>query len=275
MFNRKVISAIIGASALMAASSAFADIALPSTGNGELALFVTDTGTGNSYVKGLGVTMDSILTNGNVATTPAGDIGYSLPTVNLSSDSAFTSLISGATGTIIWGVMGADSVGSNLVSAPRRLVLTSGGVVSNAPSNTTISGTTADIESYFNSVNGNIPGATAGDLASVAGTGNTGGMFGNAGTAGAAATGGFTSGIGLSGSLGNTLNFYMFTSSNTSGLASAGGGNAGKAFTLASLTLTSAGLSSVSSVPLPAGVWLLGSGLLGMFGVGRRRALKA
>jgi hypothetical protein len=41
------------------------------------------------------------------------------------------------------------------------------------------------------------------------------------------------------------------------------------------LTLSSAGVLSVSSVPLPAAVWLFGSGLLGLIGVGRRKAAAA
>jgi hypothetical protein len=44
------------------------------------------------------------------------------------------------------------------------------------------------------------------------------------------------------------------------------------------LTLSASGLLSVAAgsvtppVPLPAAVWLFGSGLLGLLGVGRRRA---
>ena len=34
-------------------------------------------------------------------------------------------------------------------------------------------------------------------------------------------------------------------------------------------------IASASPVPLPAAVWLFGSGLLGLFGVGRRRAVAA
>jgi hypothetical protein len=47
---------------------------------------------------------------------------------------------------------------------------------------------------------------------------------------------------------------------------------------LGNVTLTANGLvfsSTVSAVPLPAAIWLLGSGLLGLFGIGRRKAIAA
>ena len=46
---------------------------------------------------------------------------------------------------------------------------------------------------------------------------------------------------------------------------------------LGNVTLTAAGLvfSTTAPVPLPAAIWLLGSGLLGLFGIGRRKAIAA
>jgi hypothetical protein len=77
-------------------------------------------------------------------------------------------------------------------------------------------------------------------------------------------------------------------SSNITGLGSTalydltGTGSAGsklKLVTNTSLTLSAAGLqftaTNTAPVPLPAAVWLLGGGLLGLAGVGRRKALKA
>jgi hypothetical protein len=52
-----------------------------------------------------------------------------------------------------------------------------------------------------------------------------------------------------------------------------------KTSVLGNVTLTAAGLvfSTVTTapVPLPAAIWLLGSGLLGLFGIGRRKAIAA
>ena len=47
---------------------------------------------------------------------------------------------------------------------------------------------------------------------------------------------------------------------------------------LGNVTLTAAGLvfsTAAAPVPLPAAIWLLGSGLLGLFGIGRRKAIAA
>jgi hypothetical protein len=47
---------------------------------------------------------------------------------------------------------------------------------------------------------------------------------------------------------------------------------------LGTVTLTAAGLvfsTAAAPVPLPAAIWLLGSGLLGLFGIGRRKAIAA
>jgi len=47
---------------------------------------------------------------------------------------------------------------------------------------------------------------------------------------------------------------------------------------LGNVTLTAAGLvfsTAAAPVPLPAAIWLLGSGLLGLFGIGRRKAAAA
>jgi hypothetical protein len=44
------------------------------------------------------------------------------------------------------------------------------------------------------------------------------------------------------------------------------------------LTLSATGLTyaaGTSAVPLPAAIWLLGGGLLGLFGIGRRKAATA
>jgi hypothetical protein len=52
-----------------------------------------------------------------------------------------------------------------------------------------------------------------------------------------------------------------------------------KTSVLGNVTLTAAGLvftsATTAPVPLPAAIWLLGSGLLGLFGIGRRKAIAA
>ena len=71
--------------------------------------------------------------------------------------------------------------------------------------------------------------------------------------------------------LGSASNFFM--------VSSGGGSNAlsSRAFIFNSLTLAADGTLSAaatgggSEVPVPAAVWLLGSGLAGLAGIGRRR----
>jgi hypothetical protein len=77
---------------------------------------------------------------------------------------------------------------------------------------------------------------------------------------------------GLNSSLGSSYNLYGVT----------GGGTATDKIlltTLGSVSLTASGLSftagGTAPVPLPAAVWLLGSGLVGLAGVGRRKAKAA
>lgn len=67
--------------------------------------------------------------------------------------------------------------------------------------------------------------------------------------------------------LGTATNLYDLTGNNNSGDA--------QSYLLGTLTVSANGtITNIAPapVPLPAAVWLLGSGLLGLFGVGRRRA---
>jgi hypothetical protein len=71
------------------------------------------------------------------------------------------------------------------------------------------------------------------------------------------------------------LYFLLFSSATSSGRTAVNGSvlndSTGAPVTF---TLSNAGIltASVGAVPLPAAVWLLGSGLLGLIGIGRRRA---
>ena len=67
--------------------------------------------------------------------------------------------------------------------------------------------------------------------------------------------------------LGTDMNLYAMTPDNTKATA-------GQLYTAGLVTMTADGtLEAASPVPLPAAVWLLGSGLLGLAGVGRRRSV--
>src|SRR5262249_26939776 len=143
------------------------------------------------------------------------------------------------------------------------------------PNNTTVGTITTKTASFFNATafNGGAPcsgavaecavtstadPAYAGNVANWAT--NMGGSFGgnNAGTATA-----------------SILNFEWLKQSSTSGLAASSRALFTNGTDTGHWTLAANGTVMYSigaaAVPLPAGVWLLGSGLLGFFAVGRRR----
>ena len=85
------------------------------------------------------------------------------------------------------------------------------------------------------------------------------------------------------GTLGQSLGFYSFTPSSTSGFVQSTKARYENAFGLAAWTLAADGSVNYSlagepvvvpQVPVPAAAWLLGSGLLGLVGVARRRSAK-
>jgi hypothetical protein len=96
----------------------------------------------------------------------------------------------------------------------------------------------------------------------------------------------FTNSAGTAG--GGAVDFYEFTNNGTTGTGTSGNkvanavqyqnANGAATWTLSAtgdLVYAVPGGSGGAPVPLPAAVWLLGSGLLGLAGIGRRRALKA
>ena len=54
-----------------------------------------------------------------------------------------------------------------------------------------------------------------------------------------------------------------------------GGGNQGQILKVSSMAAWAVRTGDVAAVPIPAAVWLFGSGLVGLFGLARRRARPA
>lgn len=84
----------------------------------------------------------------------------------------------------------------------------------------------------------------------------------------------------FSGAVGSALNFYDITttSAHKSVIGSYNNGSALNGFwflSTAGVLTYNIGVQGGTSVPLPAAVWLLGSGLLGLAGIGRRRIATA
>lgn len=264
---KHAVRAAIVAGAMVAASAAQA-LDLPASGNGSLVLFVTNTTTNQVYARDLGLHVDDLITQGTAAGQNGDPSFGAVNTINLSlgtvgPDATLTSFLgTGTTSEFTWNVIGGDSLGSNAFATARRFAFTSPSVNVTPPSNT-ILGTLGTAEgNLFNQLNSTLAGGNS----IVAGAGNTAGAIdislvnGHFGQSPQSTVG----------ALDSSLNFYLFSSVT--------GGNASPArlFVFNDLQLSAAGvLSAVASteVPLPAAVWLFGSGLLGMAGIGRRRKL--
>jgi hypothetical protein len=282
---------ILAGTALAAAGANAATInVLPTaTGGSDLILFVTDTANNAQFIQDLGVNVDSL--GKTVAGVASDGVAYSLfgsaagtvgtinnPTVSSSViasngvDAALASFLStNSGGTFVWGLEAAGTGDGSTNAGQARIVATLTGspaqvqadavsgtatagsrasqVYLNEPTSTNTAGSAQTVNSFFSSVNSgtNTPyGGTTGNGFQASGA--VGGVSVNA--------------------LGSSMYLYE--------LASTGGDSnfyaAANAITV-SLGGVISGISSGSgsTVPLPAAIWLLGSGVLGLFGIGRRR----
>jgi hypothetical protein len=247
--------------------AAQASITVPSSSTpGDMLLFAdifNGTTLVATYVGDTGVSVTSLV-NGTLTAPKSFEDG------NLA-----TFLAQATTGTTVdWMVGGAGGLNAG---SPSYAVTSTGGTF-----NATIGGLTGNdlsnmsgtIASELNTINGLINSPTATSL-----LGKDDSSFGNSfapfqtntdqsnwgGSTGQVATAGLTA----SGSKGSLL--YAFTASNTSVGTQA-------TFTQKyDVSLTTSGLTytAVTAVPVPAAVWLLGSGLLGLAGVARRKSVAA
>ncbi|HTV50582.1 MAG TPA: VPLPA-CTERM sorting domain-containing protein [Steroidobacteraceae bacterium] len=267
-------------------------IASPTTGNSQLVFFVNEDDTNNTYalvlnynVTGTGGLFTYAAGTGSTSavTTYSGDTSFS---VNIGADSALTSFISGVSGgygapgtTLQWGVMGGERASTatpGLAGGSIAETTSSGGASSvigitrNSISGGTgmlssTGGFTADIntlatEPAETSFNATYPNGVIGS--SLSATGNNVTLYGTDIDAG-------------NNALSTALPFYALTVGSST---VTGAGSDEVPFLLGTFSITGTGsamelvFTAANSVPLPAAVWLLGSGLLGLVGVGRRRA---
>lgn len=271
------------AGALMAGYvTAQAQVPLPSSGNSDLWLFVSDQTAGTTFAEDTGLSISSLVPKASLAaggsTPPLAVLSTSIqPSINLGPTTALTAYISAANTaghTLTWAVEALQMPGTPTGTGSRQ----PGGIIgitdnpSSQATNTSnmaltnvqawASGFQQDVAYLATSyaTGGKSYAFTAGSTVGQvwgAGTGNV------AGSTDLYGQGPDSAGIGL----GQSVNLYALT----------GNGNLlqAQSYLLSTnLSLSSTG-TLASAVPLPAAVWLFGSGLLGLIGVGRRRVAAA
>lgn len=271
-FNLKMIAV---AAAMVAASSAHADLANNSTGNSSFALVAFNTATNAYYIRDLGYNLNSFLPN-NVTTT-AIDGGGSPVTGDKTPEAGlnitfgagqFSTWLAGQTsGSILWTVAAGDGLTAAGTSNLSRGLIAASALPGTAPTNTTV-------RTFVNTSSG---------VSGLATQNNDGTAYYD--KTGAAVIGGFTSNyfFGAPTALGSAASLYYYTTTAGTGSSTVAANVTGFSNSLntATLTLASSGVltydlqPAVSAVPLPAAAWLMGSGLVGLAGMFRRRKAAA
>jgi hypothetical protein len=282
----KTVSKLLMGAAVMAASAgaAHAGATLPSTDNSQLLFFVNDLTTHSTYTAILTQTVNGA--GGYFTSADANAAGATLGTVNTTTgdanftysfggDTALQSFISSAQSagnTLDWGILaGAYSGTTQLNREPtgNTLFVTMGTTtpINHVPE----AALTATSPVTLNTDVGKLNAQTLDSF-----NGTTSGIFGT--SLSANGTNLSTEGIGYTESgtaIGTTAyNLYGFSSTGSAG----GQGlvfQLGTASFDGSLLTFTGNAGGSSSVPLPAAAWLFGSGLLGLFGIGRRRETDA
>jgi hypothetical protein len=249
----------------------------PSSDASDLWLFVSDQGNGTTFAEDTGITVASLLPTGSLVT------GATLSTaitdsLNLAASSALSAYIAAnGASNLEWAVEGINIPGTPTGTGFKK----AGGIVgitdnTSAPVNTS--------QLLLSNLQG-WGGGFQQDVTYLNGTYTTGGStyaFSNGSTAGnvwGAATGNAAGSTNLYGQGQDAAGVGLGSSAVLFGLTGNGGTGQAQSYILSSqLELTANGtLETVNNagggtaVPLPPAVWLLGSALLGLAGVGRRR----
>jgi len=281
MIKSKLKAAVV-ATALAFAGSANAAIDNGGTGNGELFFSAWDSASQTSYTRDLGVTMSQFLTNTGTFTNVAGgsnnvtSLGYSLV---FAVDATLSGWLSGLANpnAIRWNVAAMDGSGAD------RYLTTGPAALGALPNNQLLEQWNDNPSTHLANVNSGpwVSGshAPANGSSVIAAASNANGYsdaavwrdnwagrstFSNAGTG-----------------LGSSTFFYA--------LFQSGGPSGGTAFNPVSVdqydnaagastwtfasdgTLTFMSPDELAPVPLPAAVWLFGSGLFGLVAISRRK----
>ena len=272
--TKVVLSGTVLAGTAVAAHAATTPVPLPSTGSTELVFVLQDFANGTSYDLVLNQTVGSAAgsyfnaadagTAGPVQGTTAGTIfGDASFSISLSGDTALQTFITNAgAANLRWGIYNGVYTGTLPATREVRgntLVVTTGTNATILPvAESTIGGTipndlTTDIKGLNGGTFDSFSGVTNGFMTS-SGTANVNYNLYGTGVAQAAAIGSTESLYGLTGNgttTGQALAYLLGTVS----------------FDGTTLAFT----GETAAVPIPAAGWLLGSGILGLLGVARRK----
>lgn len=256
------------------AGAAHADLTPTSTNNGSLALVAFDTVSRNWYMRDLGTFMNSFLPNsvttfsgdGSVTGDKTPEAGLNLNGTNTTNfgDASFSSwLATVAPANVRWFVSSVDNIGTTTATNVKRLIASS--------ANSAEFATNGNLDGY-------IATGAAGGLTTLFGTGTLSKT--EAGTAPSDWDTNFTLGADGLATLDQGVGLFYFSRTVGTGSTTTAANKTqfGNSLNFASVTLKSDGdfsyvlaPAAVAAVPVPAAMWLLGSGLLGLGGAMRRR----
>lgn len=269
------LKSIAAAVALAVSGQAFAAISNDpgQNGSGELFLSVWDQGTasvpGKSYVLDLGVSMSAVLANPSSLLSIGGD-------GSVEADAALTSFLATTSGPVVWTIGGISNSQADIYSTygvgftTTQTPDTAGN--GNVPSGFT--GIGAAIQNgglYVNAVNnaGADPSNFAVNTSYVVTNTGSDAYHGSPLFSGAPGDWGGFFALDVDTAIGTAAQFYY-----VSLLDGDPNGEGSDILTSnVNFQLGLDGTLTASPVPLPAAAWLLGSGLIGLFGIGRRKAV--
>ena len=256
----------------LAASGAFAAVSAPWTGTSDLLLVVENATTHTAYALDTGVTLDSLLPTGSLVPGANLNTSISAATKAISASPALQSFLAAnpASGDL-WTLEGGQYAGggsspstngnSKAAGAAKAVFTSANGTATNA--NVSAKTLTGNLEPFLNGINNDITLTTGGLFPLTTASETSSGSVG----VGAESRYGFWSNLDFASLGGTAMQLFGFTGNNSTGQL--------QSYILGTATLDASGNLSIAgtppTVPLPAAVWLFGSGLLGLFGVSRRR----